>query len=182
MLTFLLLACSGPPDSKTPVPIPLEAAEMAPMPPLTTLTGERMPNLDGKVVLFVNVASECGFTPQYEALQSLYQDKHDEGLEIVGVPCNQFGGQEPGEPAEIATFCKANYGVTFPLLEKQDVNGGARSQLYDWLITSPAGSNADVEWNFEKFLVGRDGRVISRYNSAVKPDDPVLRHDIERAL
>jgi glutathione peroxidase len=138
--------------------------------------------LAGKVVLFVNVASKCGYTPQYEALQAVYDRFHGQGLEIVGVPCNQFAGQEPGSPEEIVTFCRQNYGVTFPLLEKQEVNGPQRSPLYRWLVSSEAGGGSDIGWNFEKFLVGRDGRVLGRFPSKVKPDDPQLVGAIERAL
>jgi glutathione peroxidase-family protein len=138
--------------------------------------------LAGKVVLFVNVASKCGYTQQYEALQAVYDRFHAQGLEIVGVPCNQFAGQEPGSPEEIVTFCRQNYGVTFPLLEKQDVNGSGRSPLYRWLVASEAGGGSDIGWNFEKFLVARDGRVLGRFTSKVKPDDPQLVGAIERAL
>jgi glutathione peroxidase-family protein len=156
----------------------------AAIPSLTRLDGSALPSseLDGKVVLFVNVASRCGHTPQYDGLQALYAEKHDAGFEIVGVPCNQFGGQEPGAPEEIATFCRVNYGVTFPLLDKQDVNGAGRSPLYAWLVGSAAGGGQDVAWNFEKFLVGRDGRVIARFGSRTRPDDAALRAAIESAL
>ena len=158
----------------------------APIPaaPLTSLSGQAMPAdvTAGKVVLYVNVASQCGYTPQYKGLEALYNTYKDRGLVIVGVPCNQFGGQEPGTAAEIQNFCQINYGVTFPLLEKQDVNGAGRSPLYQALISSPAGGGGDVRWNFEKFLVGRDGVVISRFKSAVTPEDPGLRAAIEAAL
>jgi len=138
--------------------------------------------LQGKVVLFVNVASRCGFTRQYEGLQELYAAKKDAGLVIVGVPCNQFGGQEPGSPEEIATFCKMNYGVNFPLLEKQDVNGPQRSDLYGWLIASEPGGGKDIGWNFEKFVVGRDGNVIQRFGSATGPRSATLVDVIDAAL
>ena len=151
---------------------------------LTSLNGEKLPatQFDGKVVLFVNVASKCGYTRQYEGLQQLYDTYHDKGLEIVGVPCNQFGGQEPGSAEEIQTFCKMNYGVTFPLLEKQDVNGDQRSALYKYLVTSQAGQSKDIRWNFEKFLVGKDGQVISRYPSSTEPMSTELTTAIESAL
>ncbi|MEL6348482.1 MAG: glutathione peroxidase [Myxococcota bacterium] len=136
----------------------------------------------GKVVLFVNVASRCGFTPQYDGLQALYESFRDDGLVIIGVPCNQFGGQEPGTAEEIQTFCRANYGVSFPLLEKQDVNGADRSPLYTRLIGSPVGEDKPIRWNFEKFLVGRDGEVVARFSSRVTPDDPALRKAIAEAL
>lgn len=151
---------------------------------LTKLDGTPMAasTLKNKVVLFVNVASRCGFTKQYEGLQKLYEAKKDDGLVIVGVPCNQFGGQEPGSPEEIQSFCKMNYGVTFPLLEKQQVNGAKRSALYQMLVDSPAGGGSKVGWNFEKFLVGRDGSVASRFPSRVAPDSPELLQAIEDAL
>lgn len=138
--------------------------------------------LDGHVVLFVNVASRCGFTPQYEGLQKLHDTYAAKGLRVVGVPCNQFGGQEPGSADQIATFCEKNYGVTFTMLEKQDVNGKDRSPLYSFLIDSEAGGGSRVSWNFEKFLVGRDGQVIGRWNSRTKPQDQALVRAIEAAL
>ena len=130
----------------------------------------------------MNVASKCGYTPQYEGLQALYTQYKDKGLTIVGVPCNQFGAQEPGSAEEIASFCKLNYGVDFPLLEKQDVNGAARSALYTQLISSPAGGGADVKWNFEKFLVAPSGEVVGRFPSKVAPNDPALAAAIEKVL
>ncbi len=134
--------------------------------------------LSGKAVLFVNVASACGFTRQYEGLQALYEARKDDGLVIVGVPCNQFGGQESGSAEEIATFCKTNFGVTFPLLEKQEVNGEGRSPLYQRLI----GDGDDVRWNFEKFVVGRDGTVVNRFRSNTTPDSTELNAAIDQAL
>ncbi len=151
---------------------------------LTALDGTALDPalLQGKVVLFVNVASRCGFTPQYTGLQKLYEAKKDAGLVIIGVPCNQFGAQEPGSPTEIASFCKLDYGVTFPLLAKQDVNGPARSDLYRYLVGSEVGDGAEIRWNFEKFLVARDGRVIGRYPSKVAPDSAELLAAIDGAL
>jgi glutathione peroxidase len=113
-------------------------------------------------------------TPQYQALQALYDAHKDQGLVVIGVPCNQFAGQEPGDAEQIASFCSATYGVTFPLLEKQDVNGPDRSALYRWLVESPAGGGADIEWNFAKFVVDRDGRVVARFAPTVAPDAPAL--------
>ncbi|MCB9666177.1 MAG: glutathione peroxidase [Alphaproteobacteria bacterium] len=136
----------------------------------------------GRVVLFVNVASLCAYTPQYAELQALHARYADRGLVVVGVPCNQFGGQEPGSGAEIKAFCESRYGVTFPLLAKQEVNGPARSPLYRWLVASGPGEGRDVAWNFEKFLVGRDGEVVARFASAVDPQDATLRAAIELAL
>ena len=138
--------------------------------------------LDGKTVLYVNVASRCGYTSQYEQLQAIYDRYKDKGLEIVGVPCNQFGGQEPGSSEEIATFCKKNYGVSFPLLEKQDVKGSNQSALYSALVNSKVGKGTDVRWNFEKFLVDASGNVVERFSSGVKPDSAALTNAIESAL
>lgn len=147
---------------------------------LTQLDGTPLPadTLTGKVVVFVNVASTCGYTPQYEGLQALYEAHRDDGLVVVGVPCNQFGGQEPGTAESIATFCKTTYGVTFPLLEKQAVNGPERSALYQQLV----GGGDDVRWNFEKFVVGRDGQVQERFASGTEPDSSALGAAIEQAL
>ena len=135
---------------------------------------------DDKVLLFVNVASKCGFTKQYAGLQKLFTDYRDQGLLIVGVPCNQFGQQEPGSAVEIQSFCAVNYGVTFLLLEKQDVNGNNRSPLYQQLITSEAGGGRDIRWNFEKFLVAKDGQIINRYGSSTSPES--LGEAIEQIL
>jgi len=165
------------------------AAAAAPASRLDTLALTRIDGtsfdtatLKGKVVLFVNVASKCGYTYQYEGLQALYTAHEADGLVIVGVPCNQFLGQEPGEPEEIVTFCQQNYGVTFPLLEKQDVNGMGRSPLYRWLVASDAGGGEKLGWNFEKFLVGRDGQVLARFDSKTKPGDVALVSAVENAL
>lgn len=138
--------------------------------------------LEGKAVLYVNVASRCGYTSQYEQLQAIYDRYKEKGLQIVGVPCNQFGGQEPGSSEEIATFCKKNYGVTFPLLEKQDVKGANQSRLYKALVNSNAGKGTDVRWNFEKFLVDASGKVVQRFSSGVKPDSAELTNAIESAI
>ncbi len=138
--------------------------------------------LNGKVVLVVNVASKCGFTSQYDGLQALYEAKKDEGLEIVGVPSNQFGSQEPGKNAEIAKFCRMNYGVTFTMLEKQHVNGDRRSDLYQQLVGSVAGANKPIQWNFEKFLVGRNGQVVERFGSSTKPNSAGIRAALDTAI
>jgi glutathione peroxidase len=151
---------------------------------LTALDGTPLPasELSGKVVLFVNVASKCGFTRQYDGLQALYESRKDDGLVIVGVPCNQFGGQEPGNAQEIASFCRMNYGVTFPLLEKQEVNGDGRSDLYRRLVSSSAGGDRNISWNFEKFLVGRDGQVMDRFASHSGPSSAGLTAAVDKAL
>jgi glutathione peroxidase len=152
--------------------------------PLTRLEGGELAQaeLAGKVVLFVNVASRCGLTPQYSALVALHQRLRERGLVVIGVPCNQFLGQEPGSADEIASFCAVKYGVEFPLLAKQDVNGSGRSPLYQWLIGSEAGRGDDISWNFEKFLVGRGGDVVARFSPATKPDAPEVIAAIEAAL
>jgi glutathione peroxidase len=137
---------------------------------------------EGKVVLFVNVASRCGLTPQYETLVELHQRFKDQGFEIFGAPCNQFMGQEPGSADEIQQFCSATYGVDFPLLEKQDVNGAERSPLFQFLIQSEVGGGEDISWNFEKFLVDRDGAVRYRFEPGVKPDAPEIIAAIETLL
>lgn len=152
--------------------------------PLTRLDGTPFPldEVKGKVVLFVNVASRCGLTPQYEGLVKLHDGYKDRGFLVVGAPCNQFLGQEPGTAEEIAQFCSATYGVDFPLLAKQDVNGAARSPLYQWLVGSKAGGGTDITWNFEKFLVGRDGAVLARFSPRVTPESPEVVKAIEAAL
>ncbi|MCA9120932.1 MAG: glutathione peroxidase [Planctomycetaceae bacterium] len=138
----------------------------------------------GKVVLIVNTASECGLTPQYEQLQSLHASLADKGLAVVGVPCNQFGAQEPGTAQEISTFCKQNYGVTFDMLAKVDVNGEKACPLYKYLTsvdTKPKGAGK-VGWNFEKFVIDRDGKVAGRFAPNTSPDDPALLKLIDTLL
>jgi glutathione peroxidase len=140
--------------------------------------------LEGKATLIVNVASKCGLTPQYEALERLHETYAGRGFSVVGVPCNQFLGQEPGTAEEIATFCSTTYGVTFPLLEKIEVNGDGRHPLYETLTATPdaAGEAGDIQWNFEKFLVGPDGTVVARFRPTVVPDAPEVVEAIEAAL
>jgi glutathione peroxidase len=138
--------------------------------------------LRGKVVLAVNVASKCGYTPQYELLEELYQELKPKDFAVIGFPCNQFGAQEPGAPSEIQTFCSVNYGVTFPLSEKIEVNGAHRHPLYTWLTAKENGFPGDIEWNFEKFLIDRDGRVNCRYPAATKPTDPTFLQDLASVL
>jgi glutathione peroxidase len=135
----------------------------------------------GKVVLVVNVASRCGYTPQYKGLQALYDKYKDKGLVVLGFPANEFGGQEPGTDAEIATFCSSKYGVTFDMFSKIVVKGPGISPLYKTL-TEKADPAGDVKWNFEKFLIGRDGRIIGRYATRVSPDDGGLVQAIEAEL
>jgi glutathione peroxidase len=134
--------------------------------------------------LVVNVASKCGFTPQYAALEALHEKYADRGLSVVGVPCNQFGGQEPGTAEEIAQFCSATYGVTFPLTEKVEVNGEGRHAVYAALVgtADENGRSGDVDWNFEKFLVDADGTVLGRWSTRVEPDDERIVDAVEQAL
>ncbi|MBG0563424.1 glutathione peroxidase [Actinoplanes aureus] len=132
----------------------------------------------GSVVLVVNVASRCGLTPQYAGLQTLYETYRDRGLVLVGVPCDQFGGQEPGTAGEIAEFCRANYGVTFPVTEKVEVNGPGRHPLYRELVRN----GDDIQWNFEKFVVAPDGTVAARFAPGTAPDDDELVSTIEKLL
>lgn len=133
----------------------------------------------GKVVLIVNVASKCGFTPQYTGLESLYEKYKDQGFVIVGVPANNFGSQEPGTNEEIATFCSRKYNVSFPMMAKVSVKGDDITPLYQYLTTAKGG---DVKWNFTKFLIGKDGQIAARFESAVKPDAPELTAAVETAL
>jgi len=141
-------------------------------------------NARGKVGLFVNVASKCGLTPHYTGLQELYEQYGSDKFTVVGFPCNQFGAQEPGSPEEISEFCSLNYGVTFPLSEKLDVNGDERHPLYAELTKAAdaEGKDGDISWNFEKFLVGADGDVIARFGPMTAPDDAALVGAIESAL
>ena len=138
--------------------------------------------LRGKVVLAVNVASRCGLTPQYSDLEGLHEDLAGENFTVVGFPCNQFGAQEPGSEADIQTFCSATYGVTFPMSAKLEVNGPDRHPLYAWLTDPANGHPGDIGWNFEKFLIGRDGRLARRYAPTVKPRDNEVMNDIAAAL
>jgi glutathione peroxidase len=141
-------------------------------------------DLRGRTTLIVNVASRCGLTPQYAGLQELHERYADRDFGVLGVPCNQFGEQEPGTPEEIATFCSSNYGVTFPLTGKLEVNGPGRHPLYVELTEAPdaAGDAGDVQWNFEKFLVGPDGDVVARFRPQTAPDAPELTDAIERTI
>ncbi|MHC5260303.1 glutathione peroxidase [Streptomyces sp. UC4497] len=143
-----------------------------------------LPQYQGKAVLIVNVASKCGLTPQYTALEELQKQYADRGFTVLGVPCNQFMGQEPGTADEISEFCSATYGVTFPMTEKVDVNGEERHPLYANLVdTADAeGHTGDIRWNFEKFLVGRSGDVVARFSPQTTPDAPEVVAAIEREL
>jgi glutathione peroxidase len=153
---------------------------------ISTLDGQpnALANAAGKVTLVVNVASKCGLTPQYEQLEALQKQYAAQGFTVVGVPCNQFMGQEPGTSEEIASFCSTTYGVTFPMTEKIDVNGDARHALYSALtpVADAEGVDGDIRWNFEKFLVNRDGAVVARFHPKTAPDAPEVISAIESAL
>ena len=136
----------------------------------------------GKVLLVVNVASKCGYTPQYTALESTYKKYSDQGFVILGFPCNQFGGQEPGSNEEIKQFCSSKYSVTFPLFDKLEVNGANRHPLYVMLAGKESPFPGDIKWNFTKFLVGKDGKIIKRFESKVTPDSPEVIAAVEAAL
>jgi glutathione peroxidase len=140
--------------------------------------------LEDKAVLVVNVASRCGLTPQYEGLERLHEKLAGKGFSVLGVPCNQFMGQEPGSAEEIQTFCSTTYGVSFPLLEKVDVNGEQRHPLYDALtpVADAEGHTGDIRWNFEKFLVAPGGEVVARFNPTVDPEAPEIVEAIEQVL
>ncbi len=153
---------------------------------LETIDGaqKKLADFKGQVLLVVNVASKCGLTPHYQGLQTLYEEKKGRGFAVLGFPCNQFGGQEPGSNADVKSFCATTYGVSFPMFSKIDVNGAKRAPLYAWLTgesTQPDGPG-DIVWNFAKFVVGRDGTIQARFNPRVEPSDPALRSAIDAAL
>ena len=154
--------------------------------PLTRIDGEQatLAEHKGDVLLVVNVASKCGLTPQYEGLQRLQDTYGDRGFSVLGFPCNQFLGQEPGTSEEIATFCSTTYGVDFPLFEKIDVNGDDRHAVYEELTTVPDadGYTGDIRWNFEKFVISPGGEVVARFNPTVEPEAPELVEVIEKHL
>jgi glutathione peroxidase len=153
---------------------------------MKTITGREQSLADyrGKALLVVNVASECGLTPQYSALQALQTEYGPRGFAVLGFPCNQFGGQEPGSDADVKTFCETSYGVTFPLFSKIEVNGKGRAALYTWLTGQPTKPDGpgDIKWNFAKFLVGKDGAVTARFEPKTAPGAPEVRQAIEQAL
>jgi glutathione peroxidase len=152
--------------------------------PVTNIDGQAtsLKPYAGKVLLIVNVASHCGFTPQYKALEATYLKYQAQGLVICGFPCNQFGAQEPGSAADIKQFCTATYNVTFPMFDKIDVNGDNRHPLYVLLAGADSPYPGDIHWNFTKFVIGRDGKIAARFDSKVKPDSPELTKAIEDAL
>lgn len=136
----------------------------------------------GKVLLIVNVASECGFTPQYEGLEKIYKKYNDKGFEILAFPCNQFGGQEPGTNEEIKNFCSSKYNVTFKLFDKIEVNGQNQSPLYEKLESNTNTDQGDVKWNFEKFLISKDGEIVARFRSKVTPESEEITGAIEKEM
>ena len=154
--------------------------------PIHTLQGDdsKLGDYAGKTMLLVNVASKCGLTPQYEGLERLQKTYGDRGFTVIGFPCNQFMGQEPGTSEEIAQFCSTTYGVTFPLMEKIEVNGEGRHAIYSELTEKEDGEGkaGDITWNFEKFLVSPQGDVVARYRPQVEPEDPAIVSDIEAQL
>ena len=153
---------------------------------ISSLSGDpgRLGDHKGKAVLVVNVASKCGLTPQYEGLERLHERYAGRGFSVLGVPCNQFGGQEPGSPDEIATFCSTTYGVTFPLTEKVEVNGPGRHPLYEQLtaVEDAEGKAGDIQWNFEKFLLSPEGEVVARFRPLVEPEADEVTSAIEATL
>lgn len=153
---------------------------------ISSLNGDplNLSDFKGETTLIVNVASKCGLTPQYEGLEKLHARYQDQGFAVLGVPCNQFGQQEPGSSEEIATFCSTTYGVTFPMTEKVEVNGDGRHPLYEELTATPdaEGQAGDIQWNFEKFLVSPEGEVVARFRPLVPPDDPTLVSAVEAQL
>jgi glutathione peroxidase len=176
-----------PAPGTAPAPVAI-TKELDPMWDATvkTLQGKetKLADYKGKALLLVNVASKCGNTPQYATLEALQKKYEPKGFTVVGFPCNQFGGQEPGTAEEIQEFCSTTYGVTFPLMEKIEVNGPGRHPIYQALtpIADPSGHSGDIRWNFEKFVVSADGTQITRFSPKTKPDDPALIAAVEAAL
>jgi len=154
--------------------------------PVRTLDGgpADLSDYEGKALLVVNVASQCGLTPQYSGLQQLHKQYGSRGFEVLGFPCNQFGAQEPGSADEIAEFCETSYGVEFPLFEKIEVNGEGRHPLYEQLTATPDadGEAGDIQWNFEKFLISPQGEIVARFRPMTTPEDPGLVEAIEEQL
>ncbi len=144
-------------------------------------SSQALSDYQGQVLLVVNTASKCGFTPQFEGLETLYQEYKDQGLTVIGFPCNQFGSQDPGSNDEIGAFCQKNYGVSFPMMAKVDVNGKDADPIFNWLKDQKGGVLTDgIKWNFTKFLIGRDGQVIDRYAPTTKPE--AIKDDVTKAL
>jgi glutathione peroxidase len=175
LATLFFVAFTVMPGEKTVYDFTLKTIDGAPAP---------LSSFKGKVVLLVNVASKCGFTPQYTALEATYEKYKDRGFVIVGIPANNFGSQEPGTDAEIKSFCTSKYNVTFPMMSKISVKGDDKAPLYQFLTDTEANpkTGGEIKWNFTKFLVGPDGKVIARFESPVKPDSPELTSAVESAL
>ena len=175
-----------PPPGTAPEPVTV--TQELPMwnVPIKTLQGKdtKLADYKGKALMLVNVASKCGLTPQYTTLEALQKKYGPKGFTVIGFPCNQFGGQEPGTAEEIEHFCSTTYGVTFPMMEKIDVNGPARHDIYKALtpLKDPSGHEGDIRWNFEKFVVSADGTKITRFSPKTKPDDPTVIAAVEAAL
>jgi glutathione peroxidase len=199
LLAIFALGCAR--SERAPTPGPAAAAEppAAPEKEANTMTADALYDISiqtlegqpsslaehkGKALLLVNVASKCGMTPQYETLEKLQKRYEGKGFTVLGFPCNQFGGQEPGSPEEIQTFCATNYGISFPLFEKIEVNGAGRHPIYAHLTKVPDGSGeaGDVQWNFEKFVISADGERITRFRSKTVPDAPEVIAAIESGL
>ena len=187
----LLARPEYPPDVvKEPTQTPAKAHDNQPAGPLDfvvkTIDGKQqdLSEYKGKVVMIVNVASKCGYTPQYEQLEAIYKKYADRGFVILGFPANNFGHQEPGSDAEIKTFCSSKYDVTFPMMSKISVLGEDKAPLYRFLTEKPTAGDfaGEIGWNFTKFLVDRNGNLIARYSSKVKPDDQKVTDEIEKAL
>jgi glutathione peroxidase len=182
MLLFpLLIACAQSTQPAAPDTMTTTASFLNI--PFQTIAGDTtsLAAFNGKVLLLVNVASKCGYTPQYDGLEKLYEKYKDRGLVVIGFPANNFGAQEPGTNAEILSFCKANYGVTFPMMAKISVKGDDMHPLYQFLTThaDPAG---DITWNFNKFLLDRNGQIAARFDKKITPDDPALTAKIDLLL
>lgn len=190
LMAALLVACSKQPEkAKVEKAAPSASAkELSAMwnTPIKTLQGEptKLADYKGKALLLVNVASKCGLTPQYTQLEALQKKYGPKGFTVVGFPCNQFGGQEPGTAEEIQTFCSTNFGVTFPIMEKIDVNGPNRNDIYKELtqLSDDGGHSGDIRWNFEKFVVSADGTKVTRFHPKTAPDDPKVVAAIENGL
>jgi glutathione peroxidase len=180
-------AADLPAPGTAPAPVVI-TKELDPMwsASIKTLRGKpmSMADLKGKALLLVNVASQCGNTPQYTALEALQKKYEAKGFTVVGFPCNQFGGQEPGSAEEIEKFCSVNYGITFPITEKIEVNGEHRHPIYGALtaIADATGRSGDIQWNFEKFVISADGTKVTRFSPKTKPDDPSVIAAVEQAL
>ncbi len=194
LMAALLVACSKQPEKKAapsaqaPATTEKETAGMSGIwnVPIKTLQGQptKLADYKGKALLVVNVASKCGLTPQYTQLEELQKKYGPKGFTVIGFPCNQFGGQEPGTAEEIQTFCSTNYGVTFPIMEKIDVNGANRNDIYKELtqLSDDSGHTGDIRWNFEKFVVSADGTKVTRFSPKTTPDDPKVVAAIENGL